>query len=293
MAAATPVFISHSSHDRVTAERLCASLESSGIPCWISSRDITPGENFQEAIVRAVTGARVMVLVFSANANGSDEIKKELALASQNRLAVVPVRVEDVLPTDAFKYELATRQWIDVFKDGDRAIQRLTSHVAELLGEARAAAPAAPISRKNGWRRWVAAVVAVLILAVGGGAWFVSGPAKPPPADPAGAWVTGEIPNVYDASTTFTLRFEIERNGTEYGGRIKEAAIGRAGVWREIEDGHLAGDVITFHTQGKLIDGGTYKQSYRGVIHGNEIAFTRMNDVGSGGEPEKFTAKRE
>ena len=60
-----------------------------------------PGDNFQIAIVHAIRSAKVMVLVFSSNSNNSDEIKKELVLAGQSRLIVIPVRVEDVTPDDA------------------------------------------------------------------------------------------------------------------------------------------------------------------------------------------------
>jgi formylglycine-generating enzyme required for sulfatase activity len=126
-AMSAPIFISHSSRDRDVAEHLCLALERRGKACWISSRDVSPGQNFQEEIVRAIKRARVMILVFSTNANNSNEIKKELALAGQFRLTVIPVRVEDVLPSDAFSYELATRQWIDFFEDWDRALKRLTS----------------------------------------------------------------------------------------------------------------------------------------------------------------------
>src|SRR5580692_8273650 len=121
------IFISSSSKDRKAALTLCAAIEGRGYSCWISSRDVGPGENFQEAIVRAIRNAGLMVLVFSANANNSDEIKKEVALAGQNRLALLPVRIEDVVPSEAFSYELATRQWIDVFDDWERAIGQLLS----------------------------------------------------------------------------------------------------------------------------------------------------------------------
>src|SRR4051812_23540194 len=100
------VFISHSSQDRRIAARVCEALERCGLACWHASRDIGPGENFQEEIVKAIRSARAMVLVFTGSANNSDEIKKEIALASQHHLAVIPLRVEDVLPSDAFRYEL-------------------------------------------------------------------------------------------------------------------------------------------------------------------------------------------
>jgi TIR domain len=112
-----PTFISFASKDHGVAETICAAVENRGFPCWISSRDIEPGENFQIAIVQAIRAAKTMILVFSANSNNSDEIKKELALASQSHLVVIPIRVEDVTPDEAFAYEFATRQWIDAFDD--------------------------------------------------------------------------------------------------------------------------------------------------------------------------------
>lgn len=36
------VFLSHSSHDRVVAERICRSLEEHGIPCLMAPRDRDP-----------------------------------------------------------------------------------------------------------------------------------------------------------------------------------------------------------------------------------------------------------
>jgi len=52
------------------AKTICGALEKRGLPCWLASRDVSPGEDLQAAIA-----ARVMVLVFSQNANNSDEIK--------------------------------------------------------------------------------------------------------------------------------------------------------------------------------------------------------------------------
>ncbi len=63
------VFISHSSKDRLTANAVCNRLESAGIRCWIAPRDIIPGEGWSEAIMRGIDAFKVMVLVFSENAN--------------------------------------------------------------------------------------------------------------------------------------------------------------------------------------------------------------------------------
>jgi hypothetical protein len=119
------IFISYASKDRAAAHTICDALEHRGFDCWIADRDIGPGENFQVSIVHAIRSAKAMILVFSANAANSEEIKKEIVLAGQSRLVVIPVRVEDVAPDEAFAYEMATRQWIDLFGDWEQSVQRL------------------------------------------------------------------------------------------------------------------------------------------------------------------------
>ena len=127
------VFISHSSKDASAADTIRQALESRGLACWIAGRDVNPGDNFMSAIVQAIRSAKVMVLVFTEHANTSQEIAKELALASQYQLVVMPVRFEDVVPNDALAYALATSQWTDLFRDWERAIERLSARIAALV----------------------------------------------------------------------------------------------------------------------------------------------------------------
>ena len=128
------VFVSYATTDRKQALSVCKAIELRGTRCWISSRDVPPGANYQEAIVRALRAARALVLVFSAAANNSDEIKKELSLASRYHVPVMALRIENVEPSDAFAYELATRQWIDAFQGWDQAIDLLVRRLADLSG---------------------------------------------------------------------------------------------------------------------------------------------------------------
>ena len=183
------VFISHSSKDQKTAVAICGALESRGHPCWMSSRDIAPGENYQGAIVRAIRDAGVMVLIFSANANNSDEIKKEMSLASQSRTMVIPVRSEDVVPSEDFTYELATRQWIDMFNDWEQSIEKLCRQIdvaipAEDKGVRPSVSSYSPLSDGKSRMPLFAGIAAILLIAGAGAFWFTR-PA--PPAQPASA----------------------------------------------------------------------------------------------------------
>ena len=198
------VFISYSSKDQHSAEAICNAIENRGFPCWISSRDIGPGQNFQSSIVQAIRGAKVMILVFSGNANNSEEIKKELVLAGQSRLVVIPVRVEDVAPGDAFAYEFATRQWIDVFQNWEHAIERVTQQIQAVIATESEGTPGAPrvtetvavpppkpavatpSPRSNSTAIWAGAAVAAVV-ALGVVGWLVFGAHAPTPAAPASA----------------------------------------------------------------------------------------------------------
>ena len=177
-----PIFISYSSKDQQIAETIYQALEVRGLDCWIAIRDVRPGENFQEAIVEALRSAKVMLLVFTSNANNSNEIKKELVLAGRHKVTVVPVRVEDVVPNDAFAYELATRQWIDLFKDWERQIELLASRLGQILQSANsdeggAAAVLSPrlVARRSSSNRTLifGSVLAVLLSLAGGVALYM------------------------------------------------------------------------------------------------------------------------
>lgn len=133
------VFVSYASADRKQALAVAKAIERRGVKCWISSRDVPPGANYQEAIVHSLRTARAMVLVFSDAANNSEEIKKELSLASRFRIPLMALRIEDVEPSDAFAYELSTRQWIDAFEGWDRSIDAL-------VGTLRDSGPLEPVA---------------------------------------------------------------------------------------------------------------------------------------------------
>ena len=75
------VFISYANEDKSIADAICVRLESRGIRCWIAPRDIPPGTAWAEAIIRAIGESRIMVLVYSAHSNCSQQVPRELERA--------------------------------------------------------------------------------------------------------------------------------------------------------------------------------------------------------------------
>jgi hypothetical protein len=107
------VYISYSHVDKAAADAACATLERAGIRCWIAPRDITPGDEWSAAIIKAIDQGRAMVLIFSQNANNSRQIRREVERAITVGIPLVPVRIEDVVPTESLAYFMGTVHWLD------------------------------------------------------------------------------------------------------------------------------------------------------------------------------------
>jgi hypothetical protein len=127
------IFICYSSKDEAVAREVVEFLEAEGLICWISVRDVAAGQNYQEAIVRALETAKGLVFLFSTSSSGSGEIKKELSLAGSFNAPVFPLRLAPIAPSGALRYELATRQWIDIFPDQERALRKLAVTIRKAL----------------------------------------------------------------------------------------------------------------------------------------------------------------
>jgi hypothetical protein len=82
------VFISYSHKDKAIAGLVCSELESNKIKCWYAPRDILPGESWGGAIVKAISSAKVLILIFTSSSNESDQVLREVERAVNKKLKV-------------------------------------------------------------------------------------------------------------------------------------------------------------------------------------------------------------
>jgi|HubBroStandDraft_4_1064222.scaffolds.fasta_scaffold04154_4 hypothetical protein len=135
------IFVSYSQADHGTALALVSYLEAQGIGCWVAPRDVAPAADWAAEILTAIAAARVMVLVFSASANSSPQVRREVERAVHREVAVLPVRIEDVLPSQSLEYFLSSQHWLDAFPPPmEPHFARLGTYLKTLL--AGAALPA-------------------------------------------------------------------------------------------------------------------------------------------------------
>jgi hypothetical protein len=106
-ASAVPeVFISYASEDSAVATTLVEELERHEISCWIAPRDVKPGALYADAIVRAISAARIFILVLSKNSIASSHVGKEIERASSKRRPIIAVRIDTEQLTPALEHFL-------------------------------------------------------------------------------------------------------------------------------------------------------------------------------------------
>jgi hypothetical protein len=110
---AREVFISYSQPDHDCAFALVARLEEQGIDCWIAPRDIAPSADWAAEIMDAISSARVMILVYSANSNLSPQVRREVERAVHKQLSILTFRIEDVPPSKSLEFFLSAQHWMD------------------------------------------------------------------------------------------------------------------------------------------------------------------------------------
>lgn len=130
---ARDVFISYASQDAAAAQTIIAELEHAAVRCWMAPRDVPPGGLYADAIIRAINGSKVVVVVLSEHAVGSSHVGKEIERASSKQRPIIAVRTDATPLTPALEYFLSESQWIDVADGGlEAAIARLIEAVRRL-----------------------------------------------------------------------------------------------------------------------------------------------------------------
>jgi hypothetical protein len=130
------VFISYSSKDVELAREVRTSLEEVGIECWMADDDILPSEIYGKAIIKAINTSRLMLLIFTANANSSRHVESEIDRAYNKHKPIVMLRIEQVDLSESLEYYLSTGSWLNASDPPlDRHLPRLIDGVKKLIGQ--------------------------------------------------------------------------------------------------------------------------------------------------------------
>jgi len=170
------VFVSYASQDAAVANSIVENLESQGLKCWMAPRDVKPGAQYADAIVRAINDANAVVLVMSASAVDSAHVAREVERAASKRKPIIPLRIDTAALNPELEYYLSNSQWIDVAKLGMPAA---LAKLKEAVGQGSATSTQGVVAGKyaGGSKKRIviaAAVIVALGVAVALGVHFWS-----------------------------------------------------------------------------------------------------------------------
>lgn len=119
------IFLSFSGSDREIASEVKVALEAEQLSCWSFLSDQEAGF-FAEGIARAIGKSRIIVLILTEAANASAAVQREIAMASANKLAIVPLRLDNrVKPTGALEFWLSGVQMPETIPELVRILRRV------------------------------------------------------------------------------------------------------------------------------------------------------------------------
>ena len=120
------VFISYAARDRERVLGLVERLRGAGVTVWIDQADIDVSTMWSQEIVSAIKGCKVMLLSISPNSTESENVVKELALASERKKPIIPVYLEAAEIPETMEYQLAGIQRVEYFREKeDSAIEAM------------------------------------------------------------------------------------------------------------------------------------------------------------------------
>lgn len=126
------IFVSYASSDRPRAERLKAWFEEAGWSAWID-RDISLGEDWADRIQRELDSARLVVVLWGAEARRSEWVQREAIAAQQSdRLVQVHATGLPLLPPFDTIQAVRMQSWSGESGHSERV--KLLRTVANRLG---------------------------------------------------------------------------------------------------------------------------------------------------------------
>ena len=226
----TEVFISYAAKDRTRVLDLVERLRAAGVSLWIDQMGIEGATMWSQEIVAAIRNCKVLILAISENSAGSENVVKEVALASEGRKRILPVYIRQAEIPESMAYQLAGIQRIEFFEGReDAALQAIIRALSKLgvtvADEASVAAAASNIAAHGAghptgkaeakseapiWLKVAAAVVGLAVLGMAGTFFFGSSTTTAPMPIALGQTQTNTVAQAtLDANRVVVLPFKV------------------------------------------------------------------------------------
>ncbi len=107
------VFISYSSANQAQVDQITAALRSEGLTYWLAPESIAAGDIWPQEIVAGIRGSRLALLVVSDEFCASRHTPREVTLADNYQLPLLPIRLSSTNLPQWLQYYLCNCHWVD------------------------------------------------------------------------------------------------------------------------------------------------------------------------------------
>ncbi|HET6510791.1 MAG TPA: TIR domain-containing protein, partial [Candidatus Kapabacteria bacterium] len=108
------IFISYSRKDSEQALQLAERLQGEGMSVWIDQRGIEAAKCWSGEIVKAIDGCAVFLVLLSSHSIESENVNREVSIASEAGKKMLPVALEDIKLSTDMRYHLAGIQRVAI-----------------------------------------------------------------------------------------------------------------------------------------------------------------------------------
>lgn len=134
------IFISYAHNDSRIVFKEVERFQNEGYNIWYD-KGLTPGNNWDDEIAHALINSSLVVVFISKNSVSSENVKKEIALASNENINIVPIYLEETQLPTGLKYHLIRTEAIlkynlsdeDYLKKYRKAFENIKSPKKEVL----------------------------------------------------------------------------------------------------------------------------------------------------------------
>ncbi len=128
----TDIFISYSRKDSEQALQLAELLRAAGMDVWIDQHGIAGAEQWATEIVEGIRACATFIVLLSPNSVKSENVLREVSLASEKHKRVLPVDLEPTILPSSFEYPLAGLQRVAI-SDFDSILRAHTHGVTRIV----------------------------------------------------------------------------------------------------------------------------------------------------------------